>query len=514
MGNEEEVGEEEVDFLSLLPAELVLRVALCLPPADVTRCLLVCREWRARLANLQPYWRVACTTAVGLSGSMVLKLAPRYSTHRGLFLAAMSYLRHFAAPPPSTSPLTQGLPFNTRYSPQFAELGCIVGTLYDDFQPREMVVERVRGPTITRTHTLKLVSTSRAEHRVLWGSIVNGDSYICATASGRWSVYDISSPPSLRPLPPQMTWVGDPLYDPDLRLACCKRCGLVAMVKLISFHTVDEQSFWEVRFLRLQLGMAPPSHLLRFRIYHKNRDIVGRRVPHGKRWAWLIPKTPPTSPDKACSAHFLLLQWSNSITSHVFSASGVGLSLLSPSPHLSLLAPCDSLDSALYDRTGLNTEMALSADSELVGVVFQARLHVWEVWNGGQLSCVDLPDTARFEQLRLLAVGHLLTLVGLQFTTELLLLLTLSGGVVKRIRGFAEQYSHLASPYSELLCVDEEEWLSDISTHGPAQQQSIVFWNKTNRSLEAVLLGEEPVANGNQTLINSSKRKSRWKFWK
>ena len=502
-------GEDvTVDFFSLLPAELVLRVCLFLSPSDVTRCLLVCEAWCRRLSHLEPYWRAACTSA-GLSGYMVRKFGPLYETSRELFLATKNYLRSVGAPPPTTVSMIKGYPFDVRYSHQYARQGCIIGTIYRDFRPREMVVERVRGGRLTRTHTLRLAFNSRSEHRLVWGSLLEGGVYMCATASGRWSLYDLSS---LGSLSPSLTWAGDPLYDTDLRLSACKRCGLIAMAKLISFHTVDEQSFWDVRFLRLGLGLSPPSHVLRFRLFHKNTNIIGRRVPHGKRWAWLLSKAPPPSPGEACSTHLLLLQWANSITSHTLTTTEAGYT---QTPHLTYLTPSpSSLDSALYDSGGLNTEFVLSHDSQLVGVVFQARLYVWEVWSGRKYSHVALPVRQQFEQLRLLAVGHLLSVVGLQYSTELLLVLSLTGQVVWRCCQFAQQYSRIVPPYTELLCLSEEEWLSDLSTAAPTHRRTLTFWNKTNRSLEAVLLGEEPVANDNTSPILSASKKSLWKFWK
>ena len=507
-------GEREdgptVDFLSLLPAELVLRVCLFLSSRDVTRCLLVCRAWFGRLSQLEPYWRAACAAA-GLSGVMVRKFGPLHKTSRGLFLATKNYLQSLAAPPPTTVNLTKGYPFDVRYSHQYARQGCIIGTLYRDFQPREIVVERVRGGRLTRTHTLRLAFSSRSEHRVVWGSLLETQVYVCATASGRWSLYDLSSP---GPVSPALCLAGDTLYDTELRLSSCERCGLVAMAKLVSFHSVNEQSFWDLRFLRLCRSLVPPTHLLHFRLHHNNADIVGRRVPHGKRWVWLLSKAPPPSPRESCSSHLLLLQWANTITSHVFSATGTGMRLVSHTPHLSYLTPSSSLDSALYDSGGLNTEFVLSSDRQLVGVVFQARLHVWGVWSGKELSQVTLPVREQFEQLRLLAVGHLLSVVGLQYSTELLLVLTLTGQVIWRCTGFAQQHSHMVPPYTELLCLSEEDWLSDITTSCPAHRRTLTFWNKTNRSLEAVLLGEEPVANDNQSPILSSSKKSWFKFWK
>ena len=501
-----------VDFFSLLPAELLLHISLSLSPSDVTLCLLVCRAWCSRLCQLEPYWHHACRT-IGLSGYIMRKSAPLHKTSRELFLSAQNYLRGLSAPPPTTINLTRGYPYNVRYSYQYARHGCIIGTLYRDFKPREMVVETVKNGELERTHNLQLAFESRPENRIVWGHLLLGGVYVCATASGRWSLYDIRTP-ATAPVPPLRTWVGDPLYDTDIRLGCCERCGLVATARLVSFHSMGERSYWDLRFVNLPLNLSKtPTHTLRFKLYHGNKDIVGRRVPYGKRKVSLVSGYPAR---ETCSEHLVLLQWGNTIASSVLSTktSSAGLSR---TPHLSYTAPCDELDTALSDLGGLNTEMVLSSDTKLLGLVFQGKLHVWDVWSGRDVSCVDLPHAAidePFEELRLFTLGHLITIVGLEYSTGLLLVLTQTGQVVTQCDSFAQQHSRMTPPYTELLCVNEEAWVSDITTPCTTQRCVVTYWNKTNRSLEAVLLGENPVTNDNHPPARVSRKKSRWKIWK
>ena len=499
-------GEADVvDFLSFLPPEVVLRVALALSARDVTRCLLVCRSWCSRLGQLEPYWRVACRR-MGLSGSMVQKFGPLHDTARELYLAAQNHKRGLAALPPITCTLTQGYPFDIRYSHQYAREGSIIGTVYQHFKPREIVVEAVRGGKLTRTHTLDLAFERRPENRVIWGHLF-GCVYVCATASGRWTAYDLHTCSSV------FSWHGDPMYDTELSLGCCELCALVVMSKLVSFHNVDEQSFWDLRFIRLGLDQTQPrSYVLRFKLYHGNRDIVGRTVAYGKRKVCLVSEAPPTG--GTCSTHLVLLQWANAVAGYVLTWKGNSASL-SRHPHLRYSAPCETLDSAVVSRGGLNTEMTLSADSQLLALVFQTRLHVWNLWSARELSAADLPPHMhkRFERIRLLALGHFYTVIGLEFSTSLLVLLTHTGQVVKRCSDFARQHSHMLPPYTELLCVSNEQWLSDIAEPCTATRCMVVFWNKTNRSLEAVLLGE-----GGAIIDNNgpevARRKPWWKKWK
>jgi hypothetical protein len=371
-----------------------------------------------------------------------------------------------------------------------------------------MVVETVSEGRVTRTHTLKFAFERRPENRVVWGHLLVGGVYICATASGRWSLYDLRIHTS--PLSPIYTWLGEPLYDPDLQLGCCDRCGLVVTAKLMSFHTADKSSFWDLRFVRLA-STKRPTHILRFKLYHGNDHIMGRRVPYGKRKVWLVSDAPPTA--ATCSNHLLLLQWANTVAGYVFSVKGES-AILSRTPYLSYVAPCDSLDASLMNTGGLNTELVLSPDLQLLGMVFQAQLHVWDLWSGRKLSRSDLPSPLHetFEQIRLLALGHFYTIIGLEFSTCLLVVLTHTGQVVARCDDFARQHSHMVPPYTELLCVCEEQWLSDISTPCSAQCM-VVFWNRTNRSLESVLFGGGCVTSDKTTPPHIARRKSWWKVW-
>lgn len=496
-----------VDFVSLLPPELVLQIALSLSPSDVTRCLLVCRAWCSRLCQLEPYWRVSCKT-MGLSGSMVRKFGPLHNTSRELYLAAQNHMRGLASPPPTTVSLTRGYPFDVRYSCQYARNGCIIGTVYQNFKPKEIVVEAVREGRLTRTHTLHLAFERRPENRVIWGHLF-GHVYVCATASGRWSLYDLHA----RTHYAMHTWLGDPMYDAELKLGCCERCGLVVTAKLVSFHTVDEQSFWDLRFIYLGLNHSKDSfHVLRFKLYLENNDILRRRVPYGKRKVCLVSDAPPTG--GVCFNHLVLLQWANVVVGHVVLTRGDS-AILSRTPHLSYHVPCDGLVAAVLNTGGLNTELVLSTDSQLLGMVFQARLHIWDLWSAHLLSSADLPPIMHrtFEQIRLLAVGHFYTVIGHQFSTTLLVVLTQTGQVVKRCDGYAQQHSHMIPPYTQLLCVSDEQWLSDIATPCMAQWCVVVYWNRTNRSLEAVVLGKERVA-ADQDTPHVARRKPWWKVWK
>lgn len=494
-----------VDFLTLLPPELVLQIALCLSSSDVTRCLVVCRAWCSRLCRLEPYWRAACRR-MGLSGSMIKKFGPLHNTSRELYLAVQSHIRGLANPPPTTVSLTQGYPFDIRYSHQYARHGYIIGTLYQNFQPKEMVVETVNGGKLTRTHTLHLAFEGRAENRVIWGYLM-GQVYICATASGRWILYD------LRSHTPIYSWPGDPMFSTDLKISCCERCGLAVTARLVSFHSVDEDSFWELKFIYFGTDHTKtPSHTIKFKVYHRNKDIVGRRVQYGKKQVCVVSDAIDSG--GPCSNHLVLLQWANTVAGYVESVRG-DAAVLSHSPHLSYTAPCDDLDDVLINSNGLNTELAISSDSRLLGIVFQARLCVWDLWTACELSSVGLPMTLHktFEQIRLLALGHLYTVIGLQYSTSLLVVLTQTGQVVKQCDGFAQQYSHMVPPYTELVCVTDEQWLSDIDTPCTAQRCVVVYWNRTNRSLEAVLLGEGQF-DTDQSTPHTARKKSRWKVWK
>lgn len=500
-----------VDFISLLPPEVVLQIALALSPDDVTRCLLVCRSWCRRLEKMEPYWRVACWR-IGLSEFMVDKLRPLHGSWRSLCLASRRHVQSIAEAHSATLPLSDGYPFDVRYSCQYARHGRVIGTVYQNFQPRAIVVENVRQNRLIRSHTFKLAcEQQRSENRIVWGHLFESV-YVCASASGRLTGYDLQTSQCT------FRWQGHTMYNNELRFGCCEKCMLLVTAKLVSFHSLDEKSFWDLRVIcRSRTDDASerpqwPRHcVLQLKLYHGNRDIVGRRAGYGKKKVWLLSEPG----QRACSSHLLLLQWANSITGHVLSSTNKK-HFLSLTPRLDCTVPCNRLDFALTSRTGLNSEFCLSADARLLGLVFEARLHVWNVWDSRKLSSSLLPVHSlgheHFEQVRLVALGHLYSLIGLEFSTSLLVVLTQTGQVVRQCERFAVLHGHMVPPYTDVLCVVGEDWLSDIQTPLPADACTVVFWNKTNRSLEAVVLGEG--ASHDHSLPLPTKRKPWWKFRK
>ena len=499
---------QSVDFISLLPPELVVKIALALGADDVTRCLLVCRAWCRRLSELEPFWRVACRR-MGLSEAMVRTFRPQCESSRALYLTTLRHARSLSAPPPTCLTLTRGYPFDVRYSCQYARDGYIVGTVYQHFKPKEIVVEAVREGKIVRTHTLQPGFERRSENRVVWGRLA-GSVYVCVTASGKWTAYDLNTHSV------QFQWRGDPLYDTDLRIGCCDKCLLVGIAKLVSFHTVDEQSFWDLKFIQLGAMLAGhDSQVLRFKLHTGNPHIVGRKVGYGQKRVWLLSGDLPTCAtptETSCANHLVLLQWANSVAGHVLSWKEES-AILSRSPHLCCSVSCPEMEAAVVKNIGLNTPFHLSADSQLLGMVFQAKLHVWDVWSGKLLSSASLPLRSHlFEQIKLVAVGHIYSVVGLEFSNSLLVVLTQTGRVVQRCDDFAQRHCRMVPPFIEFLCTCSEQWMSDLRVPCTEEQCTVVYWNKTNRSLEGVLLGEGGTNHDREQPL-TTKRKSWWKIW-
>ena len=451
---------------------------------------------------------------MGLAETVVGKFLSKYGSSRALYLAVRRHLRGVAATHPSSRKLTQGYPFNVRYSCQFAREGDIVGTVYQHFKPKEIVVEAVREGRVVRTHTLRPAFERRSENRVIWGHLAGGAGgvYVCATASGRWEAYCLASRSSV------LQWRGNPLYDPELRLACCDSCLLVAMAKLVSFHAANETAYWDIQVVHLGAGVGGggvvgrgPARVLRFKLKTDNRDITGRRAGYGRKKAWLLSQaahTGATPTERPCREHLLLLQWGNSVAGHTLSLSE-GLSALSRSPQFRYTLLCPELDTTLVRAQGLNTPFHLSADGQLLALVFGAQLHVWEVWSGREVSSAILPLRMHsFEELRLVAVGHLYSVVGLEFSGSLMVVFTHTGRAVLHCEGFAQRHNLMMPPYIQFLCVSSEGWLSDVCT--PCQG-AVLYWNKTNQCMEGVRLGEGGSGENSEPPLLT--KKAWWKIW-
>ena len=494
-----------VDFVSQLPPEVVLDIVSNLGVEDVVRCLLVSKRWHDTLCGLEPYWRRACLE-YGLPEHVVRKLKLRYPTSRALLFAARQHRQSICATPPQCFTLSEAYPYNAHYACQYTRGGIIVGTVYRDFRPKEIVVERVRHRSMSKVRTLHPQFESTAENRIIWGYLVK-EFLLFVTASGIWSAYDIGTNSHL------FHWRSEAMYDSDIRIGCCAKCLLVCTAKLVSFR--NEESYWDLRILKVGRDATRTPRLTKLKVFTGNREITLRRASCGMKKVWLLSGSKHVDCDGFCRAHTLLIQWAHTIVAHNLTSKAKTW-ILSQRPHSLFTIPCrrEHAELAIVRNYGLNTEFSLSTDSKLIGVIFQSHLHVWDISTSEKLSSVEIVlERYSYEQMKLIALGHVYSIVGLEFKNTVLVVATQTGKVVLKYTEFAQRHGRMVPPYIEFLSAVSEDWLTDITCPCSSATPALVYWNKTNRCIEGVAFGQAYSFETDTDEVKPSQSRSWW-HWK
>ena len=485
---------ETVNFFKELPPELVLQIILNLDLDDVFSCLYVNRNWYNLLSELEPYWRKASVT-FGLFGHVVETLRPRYLSSKAMLLAARRHRKLITSTPPACRTLTGGYPFNVHYVCKFAREQTLVGTIYKDFRPCEIIVQKVKRISAERTLTIHPIFSLCAENRVTFVHLYT-DLMLCASASGLWSLYNLQSGVTV------FQWRCESLYDCEIKIGCCEKCLVIAIAKLIVSH--NEEVYWDLKIIKIvQNHQTDPRKRkmvqsfsptqAKFEIKTRNEDISVRRAPFGKKRVSILSNSTELSSRRFCKSHTLLLQWAHVIVAHDMIPNDRGTILISRAPSLSydMSFKEEFLDIAIIRQHGLNTEFVLSNDHQLLGVVFQSHLIVWNVESSKQLSLVEIKlEQYDYEEMRLISLGHIYSIVGLEFTNGLLVVVNSTGQVLLKYSGFAQKHCRMTPPYIEFLSPVESQWTSDIKCPCSMALPAVVYWNKTNRSLEGIYFGQ------------------------
>ena len=490
-----------MDFFSSLPPELILKIALYLGIEDVVNCLLVNRKSYDLLTGLEPYWRRACTR-YGLSGRVLEKI--KYTSAKAVLFAARRHRMSICATPPQFCTLSKGYPVDVRYSCQYARNGTLVGTVYKDFIPFEIVVEKVERRLISRTNVFPIIFQRVANNRVVWGHLVS-NFLLCVTASGIWSGYDTSNNSAV------FQWRGPTMYNPDLKFGLCEKCCLVCAGRIVSSRSTDQESFWDMKVLKIGRDVTEPvertPYAMKFKLLitgHKN--ISAAQTNCSVKCLCLLPGCKQLDKEGFCQTHTLLIQWANTIAAHdlIFKTNTY---VMSKHPDTVFAVPCRRLELALVRYQGLNTEFCLSQDQELIGMIFQSHLNVWDLKTSEWLSSVEITlEKYNYEQMQLIALGAIYSIIGLEYNDGLMVVVNQTGEVIVKCSNFAHKHSRLVPPYIEFLSSTAEDWLSDITAHCSSETPAVLYWNKTNRAIEGISFGKPSTLENVEARPNKKRR--------
>ena len=491
MAAQEETTATQNDPFTLFPPELVLHIILYLPLKHLLPCMSVSRTWLSILSGMEPYWKQACED-LGLSSQLLEKLLTCYHTARAVLFAVLNHQRNIIKSHPRNKKLSSKFPYNLHYVCHYSKGNQFVGTIYKDFQPHEMVLERMVNGILQRIYTISPAYPRIVENRTIWVHVHN-QYLFCATGSGVWTIYDTKSSCDATAV---LQFKTQPMYDTEIKIACCDSCSMICTGKLV---TSSEESFhWEVKVVEifmnpLENSNSPPMspRVTKFKVRTNNDEITNGRNSLVKKKIALLSRSTAIDGNGLCSSHSLLLQWANVIEGHVICCRSKQKQCVSRVTEKCFMAECrkSDFDKAIMKNSGLNTEFVLTEDNSLIGLIFQSQLITWETKSSHLSSSVRISlENYSHEEMKLISLGHIYSIIGLEFSGTLMIVTTRTGQqILKYNINFVQQHCRQILSPIEFFSSDQEKWLSDITQSCKAV---LTYWNGTVRSIEAVEFGE------------------------
>ncbi len=309
--------QETMDFIMLLPLELVYLVVSFLSLPNFLSCLAVCRPWNKRLTQMDHYWRSACLD-LGLSRATFEHLVNLQSSAKKLLYIILQHRHSIWSYRPRLSQYGEGLPHYKHYVCHHVKGDYMAGTVYKNFRPYQIMVDKLAPDGVTSLAVIQPTYPMHTENRILWAHIFQGSHLMCATASGLWSVYNFTTPTKQKRLPVTVQWKAEPMYDLDIRIDSCDQCGMIGTAKLVLDHL--HGAHWELRIIQMSRESLHGEHAQRrlplpsvtkFNLKIVNEDITSMRNTHAKKRFVLLSATDSVQQRGFCASHLILVQWAH-----------------------------------------------------------------------------------------------------------------------------------------------------------------------------------------------------------
>ena len=494
-----------MDFIGELPPELVFSILVLLSLEDALACMLVSRSWYGRIYSLHEYWRSAADS-LGVAGHFRSLLPAKYGSYRELALAIRRGRRYIASTNPEVKYLSAAYPPDVYFQCNFARFGVLVGTVYSNFSPEATTVEMLRPGTciLKKTHKLDPMGNS-AQSRIVWAHL-NCDYLLLVAASGRWRGFNLAERSII------LDWQGPTLYDSSIMFSCCDQCHLVAMVRLVSQRRPRE-SYWDVHLVQIGRGQTVPLHI-HYRLdtpYH----IPPLQAGYGCKKTALLSRSAKTDTDSFCLLHWLAVQWADTVFFYEVlppaKLASTPVEILTTGCSISELATCVSNEKLR------NTEFVLSADSQLLGLVFRDRLHVWNLHTlSKEVTTKSIRCKNVGGKVCLIALGHLYTFIGFESVEgRLNIVSTYSGQVIFTTHGFSGcgmvghniRGTGIPPPYFTFLGAVDEQWLNSIDSSPHPFMPILLFWDKALHCVAGIVLQHPNSASTDAIPITSATEK-------
>ena len=492
------------DIISNLPPELVLLTISYLCVTDVAHCLLVCRIWYDIISNLAPYWQDITIRHIGLSKNAVLRCSPLFPTPRGFYIAAKKHKSRLRATKFKCEQIA------TQYTTFFthcldANSDTVVRTQrlsVNQNQPSNAIIlERLYSTSPYTPPEIHSVCSYplRLNSSVAW-AYANNDYLFWVTRSGMWNGYDLVENLQL------FCWNGSLLKDgKGITVSCCNKCFLVFAVHWAPVHLDQNNHYSTCSMQVVKLGdrQSRTRKILPwklFRVNHNHSVFVNYDSRYWIRETIVLSES-ETKQEGICQSHRMILQCDCCTVSQTLTM-----------PECQMSEPqcinCNfDLEYGAVKRPivrDLSSEITLSSDRNLMGMVFDRKLHVWKLGNSPELSTTAslVVQGKTCNRIVLVALGHLYSIIAYLCDSYLmdytLHVVSVQTGETLAVYQRTERFYDWdlccqVDPLHKFhfLCNENEEWLNDIQCNNIPDTPVVTLHNHHGRiHMEAIALNK------------------------
>ena len=375
------------DFLTELSPDLSQIIISYVSINDIANCLLVSTSWNKVISNCKPYWE-ACANRIGLNESFLCKKLPDYDNSlKNLCISALNHQNYVKTLVPRSITVARSL----------AHTGCSYMYAGDGFALRyeelntgaKVVIEQ-----ISNLHSMIQVTSFNVtafSSRVKWVSASSGF-LLWKQVDGKWNGYSTKTSPAVLD-----QWDDEPVSQDFHSITFCKNCHLVAIVS----EAEDDCEVWDLQIVKLVKGRSSPQKMV-FPIpleavqnaKEKKRHFLGGEVA-------LLPDNDQKDSTGFCKVHRVLLQVDSCLAVHKLESVAddkhiLVLHQLLPDARLSkpLKVFCPPTSNQPLDKIEAKGPpmFCLSDDMQMIGVIYECYLYVWNLNSYKEEACVDLID--------------------------------------------------------------------------------------------------------------------------
>ena len=507
MGN---ANSSKFNILSNLPPELVLLIISYLHINDVAHCLLVCSRWHEVISYLSPYWISVAVRVIGLSKNAATRCASlsTFTSPRSFYIAAKKHKVKVKSMRFKYSMVDLQPSEEVLYTNYLSVRGNVLvrtqKVIDSDGQKMELVVEKLQRKNYGNVQSIASICTLPIcqgpwSSGIVWAQVARGCLF-WVTTDGVWNGHDLKADRRL------FCWKEHLLRDGHgVCITCCDNCFLtvVAYWSPVSPSEKSHLSTCSLQIVKLgsRDGESTSEQILpwkSFQTNHNHRVFVNHDSRYWIRQGFVLSDS-ETKCDGVCDSHKIVLQSDCCTTIQRLQM-----------PEAKLTDPkcihCHySLESRELRNVNQNSKVALSSDSQLMGMVFNRRLYVWklkeqiatQLISSGSLTCVQMSNV-----VNLVALGHVYSVVAYLTGTHVMdytlhVILTQTGETLIEYRRIEKFYNWSfccqLDPLHrfDFLCDHDSEWLDDVQHSIPAMPLSTVHNHHGRVHLESVALSSD-----------------------